>query len=566
MPKHKLRVIPLGGLGEIGKNMMALEYGNDIVVIDAGLMFPSEDMPGVDLLIPDISYLLAKQNNIRGIVITHGHEDHIGALPYVLSRISPPIYATKFTRELILVELKQRGVKTDAKLNMVSPGSRITLGNFAIEFFPVCHSIPDCVGLIIHTPLGVVVHSGDFKIDYTPVICEATNFKQLASLGEKGVLLLLSDSTYAELPGYTPSESVVSETLDRIVSGAKGRVIITTFASLVSRVQLVFDIAAKHSRRVFIIGRSMREIVNMALKTGYLTAPPGITCRLDELKTLPHNRVIVLSTGSQGELTSALVRMANRDPSSRVQIVQGDTVVISATPIPGNETLVSKTTDSLFRQGANVIYDKLAKVHVHGHGSQEELKLLISLVKPKFFVPVHGEYRHLSLHANLAQSMGIPEDNTFILENGDVLELTRDSGKVVDRTRVGVIYVSGPITGELDNAVLRDRKLLSRDGVVVVTVAVDAESGKLVEKPRIATRGLIDSGEEQTLIEKGQDVVLSALQDGKGISKRRLVDHGFIDNKVRNSLSRFLYERIHRRPIIIPVVVEVGKPPKKPAS
>ena len=561
MPKHKLRVIPLGGLGEIGKNMMALEYGNDIVVIDAGLMFPSEDMPGIDLLIPDISYLLVRMNNLRGIVITHGHEDHIGALPYVLSRISPPVYATKFTRELILVELKQRGVKTDAKLNLISPGSRITLGNFTIEVFPVCHSIPDCVGLIIHTPLGIVVHSGDFKIDYTPVICEATNFNQLASLGEKGVLLLLSDSTYAELPGYTPSESVVSETLDRIVSGAKGRVIITTFASLVSRVQQVFDVAAKHGRRVFIIGRSMREIVNMALKTGYLIAPPGILCRLDELKTLPHNRVIVLSTGSQGELTSALVRMANRDPGSRVQIVPGDTVVISATPIPGNETLVSKTTDSLFRQGANVIYDKLARVHVHGHGSQEELKLLISLVKPKFFVPVHGEYRHLSLHADLAQSMGIPKDNTFILENGDVLELGRDSGKVVDRTHVGVIYVSGLITGELDNAVLRDRKLLSRDGVVVVTIAIDAEIGKLAEKPRITTRGLIDSGEEQTLIEKGQDVVLSALEDGRkgSISKRRVVDYGFVDAKVKSSLSRYFYEQIHRRPVIIPVVVEVNR-------
>jgi len=561
MPKHKLRVIPLGGLGEIGKNMMALEYGNDIVVIDAGLMFPSEDMPGIDLLIPDISYLLARQNNLRGIVITHGHEDHIGALPYVLSRISPPVYATKFTRELILVELKQRGVKTDAKLNLISPGSRITLGNFTIEVFPVCHSIPDCVGLIIHTPLGIVVHSGDFKIDYTPVICEATNFNQLASLGEKGVLLLLSDSTYAELPGYTPSESVVSETLDRIVSGAKGRVIITTFASLVSRIQQVFDVAAKNGRRVFIIGRSMREIVNMALKTGYLIAPPGILCRLDELKTLPHSRVIVLSTGSQGELTSALVRMANRDPGSRVQIVPGDTVVISATPIPGNETLVSKTTDSLFRQGANVIYDKLARVHVHGHGSQEELKLLISLVKPKFFVPVHGEYRHLSLHADLAQSMGIPKDNTFILENGDVLELGRDSGKVVDRTHVGVIYVSGLITGELDNAVLRDRKLLSRDGVVVVTIAIDAEIGKLAEKPRITTRGLIDSGEEQTLIEKGQDVVLSALEDGRkgSISKRRVVDYGFVDAKVKSSLSRYFYEQIHRRPVIIPVVVEVNR-------
>src|SRR5512136_268879 len=553
MPTNRLRVIPLGGLGEIGKNMMALEYGNDIVVIDAGLMFPNEEMLGVDLLIPDISYLLARQHNVRGIVITHGHEDHIGALPYVLSRITAPVYATKFTRELILVELKQRGVKTSAKLNLVTPGSRITLGKFSVEFFSVCHSIPDSVGLVIHTPLGTVIHSGDFKIDYTPVICEATNFDQLGSLGAKGVLLLLSDSTYAELPGYTPSEKVVSDTLDWIVGEAKGRVIITTFASLISRMQQVFDVAAKHGRRVFIIGRSMKEIASMALKTGYLTAPPGIICRLEELKTLPHNRVIVLSTGSQGEPTSALVRMANRDPSSRVQIIRGDTVVISATPIPGNEGLVNKTTDSLFRQGANVIYDKLAQVHVHGHGSQEELKLLLSLVKPKFFVPVHGEYRHLKLHASLAQSMGVPKDNTFVLDNGDILELGHDSGRVAARTRVGVIYVSGMITGELDNAVLRDRKLLSRDGVVVVTIAVDSESGKLAEKPRTITRGLIDTGEEQKLIEKGRDVVVAALER----DKRRLVEPSFVDAKVKDSLSRFFYEQIHRRPVIIPVIVEV---------
>jgi ribonuclease J len=522
-------------------------------------MFPSEEMLGVDLLIPDISYLLARQNNVRGIVITHGHEDHIGALPYVLSRITPPVYATKFTRELILVELKQRGVKTSAKLNVVSPGSSITLGKFTIEFFSVCHSIPDSVGLVIHTPLGAVVHSGDFKVDYTPIICEATNFNQLAALGAKGVLLLLSDSTYAELPGYTPSERVVGDTLDRIVGEAKGRVIITTFASLISRVQQVFDVAVKHGRRVFIIGRSMKEIVSMALKTGYLTAPPGITCRLDELKTLPRNRVIVLSTGSQGEPTSALVRMANRDPSSKVQIIPGDTVVISATPIPGNEALVNKTTDSLFRQGANVIYDKLAQVHVHGHGSQEELKLLLSLIKPKFFVPIHGEYRHLSLHANLAQSMGIPKDNTFVLENGDILELGQDSGKVVARTRVGVIYVSGQIAGELDSAVLRERKLLSRDGVVVVSIAVDAEDGKLAERPRIITRGFIDSGEEHRLIEKGREVVLAALDH----DKRRLREPSFVDARVRDSLSRFFYEQVHRHPVIIPVVVEVrGKSPE----
>jgi ribonuclease J len=559
MPARRLRVIPLGGLGEIGKNMMALEYGNDILVIDAGLMFPSEEMLGVDLLIPDISYLLARQTKVRGIVITHGHEDHIGALPYILSRITPPVYATKFTRELIMVELKQRGVKTGAKLNVVSPGSKIRLGQFTIELFSVCHSIPDSVGLVIHTPLGTVVHSGDFKIDYTPTICEATNFNQLASLGTKGVLLLLSDSTYAELPGYTPSERVVSDTLDRIVGEAKGRVIITTFASLISRVQQVFDVAVKHGRRVFVIGRSMKEIVSMALKTGYLSAPPGIIGRLDELRALPHNRVIVLSTGSQGEPTSALVRMANRDPSSRVQIVRGDTVVISATPIPGNEALVSKTTDSLFRQGANVIYDKLAQVHVHGHGSQEELKLLISLLKPRFFVPIHGEYRHLKLHAELAQSMGVPKDKAFVLENGDILELGQDSGKVVARTRVGVIYVSGMITGELDNAVLRDRKLLSRDGVAVVTIAVDAENGKLAARPRIVTRGLVDSGAEQKLIERGRDVVSVALDHGR----KRLSERDFVDARVRDSLSRFFYEQIHRRPIIIPVVVEVrGRVPE----
>ena len=559
MSKHRLRVIPLGGLGEIGKNMMVLEYDNDIVVIDAGLMFPGEEMPGVDFLIPDISYLLARQKNLRGIVITHGHEDHIGALPYILPRLSPPIYATKFARELILVELKQRGVKTDVKLNLVNPGSRIRLGNFTIDFFSVCHSIPDCVGLIVHTPVGIVVHSGDFKIDYTPVISEPTNFNQLASLGAKGVLLLLSDSTYAELPGYTPSERVVSDTLDRIVSEAKGRVIVTTFASLISRVQQVFDVAVKHGRRVFIIGRSMREIVSMALKTGYLSAPPGIVCHLDELKGLPHNRVIVLSTGSQGEPTSALVRMANRDPGSRIQIVPGDTVVISATPIPGNETVVSKTTDSLFRLGANVIYDKLAQVHVHGHGSQEELKLLLSLIRPRFFVPVHGEYRHLSLHASLARGMGIPAENIFVLENGGILELKEDSGRVVGKTRAGVIYVSGLVTGELDDTVLRDRKLLSRDGVVVVSVAIDAESGKLVQKPRIITRGLIDARGEQALIEKGENAVLAALNhDG-----RRWGERGLVDVQVKDSLSSFFYERLHRRPIIIPVVMEVGKTDKE---
>jgi len=552
MLAQKLKIIPLGGLGEVGKNMMVLEYADDIIAIDAGLMFPSEEMLGVDLLIPDISYLLERQQDLRGIIITHGHEDHIGALPYILPRLSTPVYATRLTERLVSLELKQRGVKSKAKLNVVHSGGRITLGSFVIEFFSVCHSIPDSVGLIIRSPAGVVVHSGDFKLEYTPVIGKPTDLNRLAWLGTKGVLLLLSDSTYAELPGYTPSEKVVSDALDHIIAEAPGRVIIATFSSLISRIQQVIDAAAKHGRYIFITGRSMKEIVNMAVKTGYLTVPSGILCSFAELGNLPPNRVVLLATGSQGEPTSALVRMANRD-HSQVQIIPGDTVIISATPIPGNETLVNKTIDSLFRQGANVIYDKLAQVHVHGHGSQEELKLLLNLVKPQFFVPIHGEYRHLSLHAKLAESLGIPKDNIFVLEDGDILELGQDKGKVVGKVPVGDVCVNGLVTGELDRDVLQDRKLLSRDGVVVVTLAIDAKRGKLIGKPRIETRGFIDVEQSQALIEKSQDVVVAALNH----DRRRLAQPSFADARVKDSLSRFFYEQTHRRPIIIPLTIEV---------
>jgi len=551
MSAQKLKIIPLGGLGEIGKNMMALEYANDIIVIDAGLMFPSEEMLGVDLLIPDISYLLARQQDLRGIVITHGHEDHIGALPYILPRLATPVYSTNLTAKLISVELKQRGVKNKVSMNVVHPGSRIKLGSFIVEFFPVCHSIPGSVGLIIHTPVGIVVHSGDFKLDYTPVIGESTDLNRLAWLGTKGVLLFFSDSTYVELPGYTPSEKVVGDALEHIIAGASGRVIIATFASLISRIQQVVDVASKHNRRVFITGRSMKEIVNVATKTGYLTVPSGILCDFDELRNLPHNQVVLLATGSQGEPTSALVRMANRD-HGQVQIVPGDTVVISATPIPGNEALVNKTIDSLFQQGAQVIYDKLAQIHVHGHGSQEELKLLLSLVKPKFFVPIHGEPRHLSLHAKLARSLGIPRDNIFVLGNGDILELGQETGKVVGKIPVGDIYVNGLVTGELDNVMLRDRKLLSRDGVVVVILVIDAGKGKLLGRPRVVTRGFINIEQGRALIEKSQDVVVAALNH----DRKRLVERSFIDAKVKESLTKFFYQQTHRHPIIIPVTLE----------
>jgi ribonuclease J len=557
---HKLRIIPLGGLGEVGKNMMLLEHGDDIIAIDAGLMFPGETLPGVDLLIPDIGYLAKRERNLRGIVITHGHEDHIGALPYLIPRLpSVPVFATKFTQELIRVELKQRGVKAETKLNLVSPGSTITLGSFSIEFFSVCHSIPDSVGLIIHTPQGIVVHSGDFKLDHTPVLGEFTNFTRLASLGTKGVLLLLSDSTYVELPGYTPSERVVTDTLDRVIGEAKGRVIITTFASLISRIQQVFDVASKHGRRVFVIGRSMKEIVNMALKRGYLNAPPGLFCHWDELKALPSHRIVILTTGSQGEPTSALVRMANRDPSSRIQIIPGDTVVISATPIPGNEGVVNKTADSLFRQGANVIYDKLAQVHVHGHGSKEELKLLLNLVKPKFFVPIHGEYRHLSLHAQLAQSVGIARENIFVLEDGDVLELEHDGGRVVEKIPVQHIYVSGFSVGELDEAVLRERRMLSRDGVAVVSIAIDPSSGKLLEEPRIVMKGFIDSERSESLIQKARDVVRVALDQSSIRGRKRRYKAEQVKTSVEASLAAFFWEETRRRPVVIPVIMELGK-------
>jgi len=551
---NKLRIVPLGGLGEIGKNMMILEYGDDIVVIDAGLMFPNEEMLGVDFVIPDISYLLQKQQKIRGIIVTHGHEDHIGALPYVLSLLPVPVYATLFTRDLIALKLKNRGVKAEPELHVIPSDGKITLGNFVIRFFSVCHSIPDAVGLVIETPLGVIVHSGDFKIDHTPVMGEVTDVGRLASVGNKGVLLLFSDSTYAELPGHGVSEVVVGETLDNIVAGASGRVIITTFASLVSRIQQVIDVAAKHERRVAIIGRSMKELVKAAMATGYLHVPPDVMGRFEDIKGLPHNRVILLTTGSQGEPTSALVRIANRDRRSQVHIVPGDTVVVSATPIPGNEMLVNRTIDALFRQGARVIYNKLAQVHVHGHGSQEDLKLLLRLVKPKFFIPVHGEYRHLSLHAMLAQSVGIPRENIFVLEDGDILELQREAGKVEGKAPVGGdIYVNGSVTGKMDAVALQERKLLSQDGVVMVSVVVDSKSGRLQGKPCVKMKGLIASRESQALIERSQEVLFSALNDKGGISP----EADLLEAQVKEVLSRFFYQEVHRHPVIVPIVARV---------
>ncbi|MBM4451626.1 MAG: ribonuclease J [Chloroflexi bacterium] len=552
MGKHKLRIIPLGGLGEIGKNMMAIEYANDIIVVDAGLMFPEEDMHGVDMVIPEISYLLERREKLKGIVLTHGHEDHIGALPYILPQLDTPLYGTKLTQGLVTVKLKEHRYSDKATTKVIQPGQKYPLGNLTIEPFSVCHSIPDSIGLIIHTPIGAVVHSGDFKIDYTPVDSKPTDLARLAQLGAQGVLLLLADSTYAELSGYTPSETVVGETLDHIIADAPGRVIIATFSSLISRIQQVIDAAARHDRHVFIIGRSMKNTTKMAAELGYLNIPTGVVRQPDELHRFPHDKIVLLTTGSQGEPTSALVRIANHD-NSQVRITRGDTVVMSATPVPGNETLVHRTVDTLFRQGAQVIYEKLAQVHVHGHGSQEELKLLLNLVKPKFFMPIHGEYRHLSLHAKLAKSLGMPESNVFIIENGNILELDRNKARITDKVPAGNVYVDGLVMGDLANVVLRDRKMLSRDGIVVVIVAIDKKKGKIIGRPDIVSRGFVDTTEEETILEQGRDLVATTLERSSG----RPLEWSFINAKVKDTLGKFFYEQTKRRPMILTTTMEV---------
>jgi len=553
MTKSKVKVIPLGGLGEIGKNMMVVEYENDIIIIDAGLMFPEEEMLGIDLVIPDFSYVTERKDKVRGIIITHGHEDHIGALPYLIPQLdNVPVYATKLTEGLIRVKLKERKTREGVNLKVLAHGKEVTLGKFKIELFPVCHSIPDASGIIIRTPEGIIIHSGDFKIDHTPVSGRPTDLSRLAQLGAQGVLLLLSDSTYAELPGYTPSEQTVGESLEHFIANAKGRVIVTTFSSLISRIQQVIDAAANHGRKVFVVGRSMTETVRISIELGYLKAPDNILGKIEDIKGLPANKIVIVTTGSQGEPTSALVRMANRD-HKHVHIQRGDTIIVSATPIPGNESLVNRTVDSLFRQGAQVIYSKLGQVHVHGHASQEELKLILSLAKPKFFAPVHGEFRHLSLHAALAESVGIPPANIFVMDDGDILELNATSAKINGKVSTGHVYVDGLSVGDIGGVVLRTRKMLSRDGIVVVIIAVNKQSGKLVGRPDIVSRGFMDPQDFEALVEESREQLVKSLDHSGG----RITEWSFINTKVRDTLDKFYYDRTKRRPMILPFMVKV---------
>lgn len=548
-----LRIIPLGGLGEIGKNMLALEYMDDIVVIDAGVLFPEEDMLGIDLVIPDISYLKQNQDRVKAILITHGHEDHTGALPYVLRDLNVPVYAPRLAEGLIRVKLKEHRDLGDAQIVAIDPGQRVELGVFEVEWFRVCHSIPDAMGLAIKTPMGLVIHTGDFKIDHTPVDGMPTDLSNLSRISSDGVLLLLSDSTYAEVAGYTPSEQVVGEALDRAISSSAGRVLVATFASLISRIQLVIDAAERHGRKVSFTGRSMVGNINMALDMGYLRAEPHTVKNLKEINELPPEQVVIMTTGSQGEPTSALVRIAN-NAHRDINIEEGDTVVISATPIPGNETVVSKTIDNLLRQGARVLHDKVALVHVHGHASQEELKLMLNLIRPKFFVPVHGEHRHLKAHAALAHQVGIPKDNTFVMEDGDVLEISPESAGIKDRVVAGHVYVDGSRIFYVDREVINERKSLSGDGVVFISLIVDKMTGEHKNVPEVISYGFVNPADQSDIATD----ITAILLDYKN------KDHASWNSKekslsayARETVASLLLKKTGRRPVIFVSVEEV---------
>lgn len=550
---EKLRVIPLGGLGEIGKNMMALEYADDIIIVDCGVQFPEEGMLGVDLIIPDVSYLVERAERVRGILITHGHEDHIGALPFVLPQLPTDVFAPRLAHGMISAKLKERRASRGFTSTPIDPGVPYQFGqHFAARWFRVCHSIPDAMGIAISTPLGTVIHTGDFKIDHTPVDGRTIDLTALAKYGDDGVLLLMSDSTYAEVPGYTPSEQVVGEALDRAIGEAPGRVMVATFASLVSRVQQVVDAAERHGRKVSIVGRSMVDNVNVASDLGYLRLPPGILLPMHATRNLPPEQVVLLTTGSQGEPTSALVRIANEGHRD-VKIMPGDTVVISATPIPGNELPVSRTIDNLLRQGARVLYDRIATVHVHGHASQEELKLVLSLVKPRYFVPVHGEYRHLNAHAQIAWDMGVGKDGIFVLEDGDVLELSREGAETVERINTGPIYLDGISRRDTQSPVLSQRRSLSKDGVVVVVVTVAQDSRAPTAQPLTVASGFMEEGETGQLFQELGEHLVTELSANGGPPP----NNDELKRKVRETARSFIANATRRSPMIIPVVTEV---------
>ncbi len=549
----KLQFIPLGGLGEIGKNLAVLAHGNDMILIDCGLAFPEDDMPGIDIVLPDITYLIENRDRVRGIFLTHGHEDHIGAIPYVIKQLNVPVYGARLTMGMVEMKLQEHGVTLHQKSRAVMEGEVVRVGSFSVEFYRVNHSIPDAMGLIVRNPVGTVVHTGDFKFDHTPVDGHVANFHKLAQLGHEGVLLLLADSTNAERPGFTPSEKTVGQALDRIIAEAEGRVLVASFASQVHRVRQVVESAVRYGRRVGVVGRSMENVVEKARELGYLDFPADTWSDLDTLKKLAAHEVLILTTGSQGEPMSALTRMSTAD-HKKVEIVPGDTVIISATAIPGNEKSVSRTVDNLYRRGAHVFYGAAAGIHVSGHACQEELKLMHNLVRPKFFVPVHGEYRHLVHHGRIARALGMDPSHILIGENGSVFEFDREHGAVVGAVTAGKVLVDGVGVGDVGNIVLRDRKQLSNDGILIVVVGMDGQSGLMVSGPDIVSRGFVYVRESEALLDEARQRVKHALGAMEG---NHLSEWSAIKSIVRDTLGRFLWERTKRRPMILPIIMEV---------
>jgi len=553
LPKeHKLQIIPLGGLGEIGKNMTVIRYDNQMVIVDAGLAFPDEEMLGIDIVIPDYSYLLENKEMLLGILLTHGHEDHIGALPYLLRDLDVPIFGTRLTLAIIQSKMKEHNLNS-IKATVVQPRDVIKLGAFRIEFIRVNHSIPDAVSIAIHSPLGTIVVTGDFKLDHTPVSGEILDIQKFSELGDKGVLCLLSDSTNVERTGFTPSERLVGQMIDEAFLEAKDRVILASFASNVYRLQQAITAAVKTNRKVAVVGRSMVNIVGIAEELGYLDIPEGTLIDIDEIVSLPGNQACILTTGSQGEPMSALTRMANHD-HRHVAIKPGDTVIISASPIPGNEKSVAKTVDQLFKLGANVIYESADGMHVSGHASQEEQKLMLSMVRPKYFMPVHGEYRMLIKHAQLAEELGIPRENIFIAENGGVVEFTRHGASMGGKVTAGKVLIDGLGVGDVGNIVLRDRKQLSQDGILIVVMTISRTSGAIVSGPDVVTRGFVYVRESESMLDEAKQKVRQTMARCR---ENRITEWAVLKNQIRDALSKQFYEKTRRRPMILPIIQEV---------
>ncbi len=551
--QEKLKIIPLGGIQEIGKNITVFEYGDDIVLVDCGLAFPEDDMLGIDLVIPDFTYLEKNREKIRGLVITHGHEDHIGAIPYLLSKINVPIYATKLTAGLISHKLEEHKLLKSTKLKIVNQGQTIVLGKIRVEFIRSCHSIPDAVALAIHTPVGTVVHTGDFKIDYTPIDDEKMDFGRLAELGNKGVLALMSDSTNSERKGYTMSESSVGEVLDKLFFNCTKRIVVATFASNVHRVQQIVNSAVANNRKIAVCGRSMINMIDTAMELGYINVPDHVFIDIDMIKNYPDEQLVIITTGSQGETMSALTRMAAGE-HKKVTITPNDLVIISANPIPGNEKYVAKVIDDLMKIGAEVVYSSLEAIHVSGHACQEEQKLMLSLIRPKYFIPVHGEYRQLIAHSDTAKKVGIPPENIFLMTNGRVLELNEEEAKLTGVVPFGKIMVDGLGVGDVGNIVLRDRQHLSQDGLIIVVLTMDSSTGEILAGPDVISRGFVYVKESENLMEEVKHVLRDEIDV---LEESGVRDWATIKAKLKEGLRDYIFAKTKRNPMILPIIMEV---------